>query len=78
MAIDSTTAAPLQPASAPDGVRAAQRAFFQQARGEIEPAPPAEPVKAAASPAQTVPTAANTSAEPARTLRPGSLIDIRI
>lgn len=74
MAIESSTAAPLQPASAPDGVRAAQRAFFQQARGEVEPTPPAEPLKAAAPAA----VAASTPAEPPRTLRPGSLIDVRV
>jgi len=79
MAIDSTSAAPLQPASAPDGLRAAQRAFFQTARGVVDPDPPAEPVKAA--PAQATPlavVAANAPAEPSRNLRPGSLIDVRV
>jgi hypothetical protein len=80
MAIDSTSAAPLQPAAAPDGVRAAQRAFFQTARGVVDPAPPAEPVKAAAPARAAAPAAvaASAPAEPSRNLRPGSLIDVRV
>jgi len=77
MAIDSTSAAPLQPASAPDGVRAAQRAFFQTARGVVEPALPPELTEAAAA-APIVATAPAERAEPSRNLRPGSLIDLRV
>ncbi len=78
MAINSTSAAPPQPASAPDGARAAQRAFFQAARGVIEPAAPAEPMRAAAQAASPAPVAASAATEPPRNLRPGSLIDVRI
>jgi hypothetical protein len=60
----------------PDPSRAAaQRAFFQAARGQVaqDPQPRAE---AAALPVQKVP---DRSAEPpTRTLRPGSLLDIRV
>ena len=64
--------APLSPAL--DRAREAQRAFFAQALGQAAPA--------AAAQAQTAPQpAATTSAasgQPARDMRPGSLLDIRV
>ena len=72
---------PPQPAAgaAADAARlAAQRAFFQQAMGR--PAATAQtPVQAAATPVRTVELRPAPSAEaPAKILRPGSLLDIRV
>lgn len=69
----------------PDEARAAQRAFFQNALGRAQA--PAEP-QAARAPTRTeaprpAPAAASVQAQipaepPARPLRPGSLLDIRV
>jgi hypothetical protein len=72
---------PAQPATgtAADAARlAAQRAFFQQAMGRPA-APTAAPVQAAALPVRTVELRPAANAEaPAKVLRPGSLLDIRV
>jgi hypothetical protein len=80
---------PIQPAAPQrsDATRqAAQKAFFELAMGKVSttaaPAASAAPVKAAA-PAAASPTprrvAVTAAGEaPARTLRPGSLLDIRV
>lgn len=72
---------PAQPATstAADAARlAAQRAFFQQAMGRPAAAAPA-PVQATAAPVRTVELRPSPSAEaPAKVLRPGSLLDIRV
>lgn len=64
---------PQPPASAPASrdVKAAQRAFFQAALGQVEAAPaaPPPPEKVASAPAE---------APQDRILRPGSLVDIRV
>jgi hypothetical protein len=71
---------PSKPATgtAADAARlAAQRAFFQQAMGR--PAATAAPVQAAALPVRTVELRPAANAEaPAKVLRPGSLLDIRV
>jgi hypothetical protein len=72
---------PAQPATSPaaDAARlAAQRAFFQEAMGRPAAATPA-PVQAAAPPIRTVELRPTPNAEaPAKVLRPGSLLDIRV
>jgi hypothetical protein len=77
---------PLQPHAAPkpaDAARvAAQKAFFEIAASK--PAAAAAPVQASAAPAarraMTAPASAPAagSASPARPLRPGSILDIRV
>ncbi|HYE42156.1 MAG TPA: hypothetical protein VEA15_02090 [Caulobacteraceae bacterium] len=73
---------PTRPQASPDGARAAQRAFFNQALAQAQaPAAPtraeiAAPARAVASPVAT--RAADASAPPERVMRPGSLLDIKI
>jgi hypothetical protein len=59
----------------------AQRAFFQMATGQAQAAAPARPSLAAAAPANPPPVSripSNDAEPPARILRPGSLLDIRV
>ena len=84
------TAAPARPmpAARAEAVRAAQRAFFETAlAGEAQAAPraPAAAETAAATPAAAPPVRdlrppaeALAGPAPARPLRPGSLLDIRV
>lgn len=68
-----------QPQRLDEGRLAAQRAFFEQAFGKATaPAAPQPPAATqAAAPAQRVP--ATTGGDPpAKILRPGSLLDIRV
>lgn len=67
--LPALTPQPPATAQAPRDIRAAQRAFFAAATTEShEPAPIAAPS----------PTASAASSDPARPLRPGSLLDIRV
>ena len=71
--------APTPSARAADAARlAAQKAFFQIATGEETP-PAAAPIQARAAVPAAPPAARAAQAEsPARSLRPGSLLDIRV
>lgn len=74
-------ATPATSAGADAARLAAQRAFFQQAMGRpaTATAPAPATVQANALPVRTVELRPSPSAEaPARILRPGSLLDIRI
>ena len=70
------------PTAGADAARlAAQRAFFQQAMGRPAAAAPAAttPIQAAVTPVRTVEIRPAANAEaPAKILRPGSLLDIRV
>ena len=70
------------PTAGADAARlAAQRAFFQQAMGGAAAPKPTAPVQvqAAATPVRTVELRPTANAEaPAKVLRPGSLLDIRV
>jgi hypothetical protein len=61
---------------------AAQKAFFEIALGKTPAAAAAAPVQAsvpaAAAPVQRTPQAVRQGETPARPLRPGSLVDIRV
>ena len=77
--------APATPARANEAVRAAQRAFFDAALNASQTAAPARPVaKAAATAAAPAPPQKTGvlpqegAGAPARGLRPGSLLDIRV
>ena len=74
---------PAQPAptGGADAARLAQRAFFQQAMGRPAATPTAAPTTAQtpAPPVRTVELRPAANAEPpAKILRPGSLLDIRV
>lgn len=80
-----TASAAARPQAADPAKLAAQRAFFQQALGQAQApraaaaplpaAPPQAAAKAAVQPAKIPDPAAD---PPARPLRPGSLLDIRV
>lgn len=67
-----------QPQRVEDGKLAAQRAFFAAALGQAQPAAPAPaaPAAPAATPLMRTPDPA--AEPPAKILRPGSLLDIRV
>jgi hypothetical protein len=72
----------VQPAQRTEAVRAAQRAFFQAALNAAAPTAAARPVEAQPT-IQSVsrvvtPSTTSPAAEPARYLRPGSLLDIKV
>jgi hypothetical protein len=70
-----------QPATRPDAGRVAgQRAFFDMIAGRAQAAAPAAQVAPAASPEPARPQrlTAAPAEPPARMLRPGSLLDIRV
>jgi hypothetical protein len=71
----NTLPAPVRPgadAARLEAARAASRAFFQAALAEASPAAEPAPVRAQAA------TAAPRAPDPARPLRPGSIIDIKV
>lgn len=69
--------APVQP-QRPEGVRAAQRAFFQAALQGVQPAAPTRAAPTARPAATVQPQTTAPAAEPQRYLRPGSLLDIKV
>jgi hypothetical protein len=76
----------LVPAASParaDALKAAQRAFFNQALAEVQATAPVRPQtsEATAAPAASAPRASadpTDAASPGHYLRPGSLLDIKV
>jgi len=62
---------------APSAARSAQAAFFQAAMGQAQPSSRTA-LQTVQTPVTTDPQAARPSADPMRTPRPGSLLDIRV
>lgn len=70
---------PTPPSGETGRARQAQSAFFRAALDQVAPAAQARPTTPPApTPSVRTVTAAQTAPEPARMLRPGSLLDIRI
>jgi hypothetical protein len=78
---------PNLPAVTPQGVdqaassstlRQAQAAFFRAALGEVQAAPLARTAAQTSAPTRTAAQTAPTPSETGRTLRPGSLLDIKV
>lgn len=67
-----------QPQQAQDSKLAAQRAFFAAALGQAQPAAAAQAAPAAPTAAPLMRTPDPAAEPPAKILRPGSLLDIRV
>jgi len=77
-------ALPVRPQAPNDVARAAQRAFFSQALGQVQgaaaaaAAPALAPAPLARTPAAASTPAMDPASPPERALRPGSLVDIKV